>query len=185
MRTWLLLTPIALTLSLAPACSNYKESGGENDPVGMHSAAVQSTIDRFQREDPALDRFFNDAYAYAVFPEITKGAAGVGAANGEGLVYEQGQVVGWSTVTQITVGLQLGGQTFGEIVFFQDRDSFQRFKNEDLEFSANASAVAVRSGAAAQADYQEGVAVFTMPRAGLMFEASIGGQKFTFRPLDR
>ena len=104
-------------------------------------------------------------------------------ANGDGVVYERGTVVGTSAMTQITVGLQLGGQSYSEFIFFQDKAQLDHFKGGNTEFSANASAVAVTAGAAAGNDFKDGLAVFTMPHGGLMFEASIGGQKFSYKPL--
>jgi lipid-binding SYLF domain-containing protein len=119
-----------------------------------------------------------------VFPSVKKGAAGIGAARGKGVLFEGGEAVGRSTLSQGTIGAQLGGQTYREIIFFQDGHDVEQFKGGDFEFSAQASAVAATKGAAANADYDEGVAVFTMARGGLMFEASVGGQKFTYRPFD-
>ena len=175
----LMLVPVA---ALAASCSNYRDSGGESNPSAYLDDQASRTISDFRGADTTMGRFFDQAYAYAVFPKITKGGAGIGAANGEGVVYQGARVVGYATVTQVTVGAQLGGQTFSEIVFFQDATSFNNFKAGQTEFSANASAVAAKSGAGAANDYAGGVAVFTIPRAGLMAEATIGGQKFRFRP---
>ncbi|MCC5830127.1 MAG: hypothetical protein JJU36_11830 [Phycisphaeraceae bacterium] len=142
----------------------------------------EATIDRFKQKDASLERFFDNSYGYAVFPEITKGAVGVGGAHGRGVVYEDGRIVGDVSVTQGTIGFQLGGQNFSQIIFFQTADSLERLKAGNLAFSANASAVAAASGAAATANYEDGVAVFSQTIGGLMYEASIGGQKFSFTP---
>jgi lipid-binding SYLF domain-containing protein len=165
-------------------CSDYRKSEeAQTVREGREPVGSSDTASRFRAEDPTIERFFDSAYGYVVFPEITKGAAGVGAAHGDGgVVYERGVVVGSAEVTQVTIGAQLGGQSYAEIVFFENEAAMRKFKENNLEFSANASAVAASSGAAAQADYSDGVAVFTMPNGGLMFEASIGGQKFKYYP---
>lgn len=167
------------------ACSDYREVAHTVDAKTYRTQRADETVHRFLREDASMSRFFDGAYGYVVFPEITKGAAGIGAAHGQGgVVYEQGKVIGTAEVTQITLGAQLGGQDYAEIVFFESRSGLEEFKRNQVEFSANASAVAVASGAAATADYSDGVAVFTRPTGGLMFEASIGGQKFRFTPME-
>jgi lipid-binding SYLF domain-containing protein len=117
-----------------------------------------------------------------VFPTVGKGAVGVGGAYGKGVVYQQGEVVGYCDLSQGTVGLQLGGQAYREIIFFEYKEALDWFKTGNFAFSAQASAVAVNEGASADAKYDRGVAVFTMTKGGLMFEASIGGQKFGYQP---
>ncbi len=184
---------LSLVVALAVAagvsgCSDYRENASGSEPSQTADAFPNDsggTIERFRTRDPSLAKFFDTAYGYVVFPKIAKGAAGVGAANGSGEVFEQGTLVGTSEVTQVTLGFQLGGQTYSQIVFFQDKSYMDVFKDGNLEFAANASAIAVESGAGATNDFNKGVAVFTMPRGGLMFEASIGGQKFSFSPLKR
>lgn len=181
-RPVLIATACAAAALLA-ACSDYRQTSGSEDAQEWRDNQSDHTVARFREQDHTLQRFFDTAHGYAVFPEITKGAAGIGAAHGEGgVVYEQGRRIGSAEVTQVTIGAQLGGQSYSEIVFFQDAAAMEKFKSNNLEFSANASAVAASSGAAATADYADGVAVFTMPTGGLMFEASIGGQKFRFYP---
>lgn len=178
---------VATLLALIPlagsACSNYREGGGDQTATMSLQSQADASITEIKQRDPSIQKFFDNAYGYAVFPKIAKGAAGVGAANGEGVVFEQGVAVGTSEMTQVTLGLQLGGQTYSEFIFFQDKAHLDVFKTGNTEFAANASAVAVKSGAAASNDFNNGMAVFTMPRAGLMFEASIGGQKFSYRPI--
>ena len=142
--------------------------------------SVNATINRFERVDPGLKSTLDNAYGYAVFPEVGKGGLIVGGAYGKGRVIEQGRMVGYADLTQATVGAQAGGETFAEIISFQDRNALERFKANQLAFSANASAVAIKAGKAAAARYDNGVAVFTMPNGGLMLEASVGGQKFTY-----
>ena len=134
-----------------------------------------------QRNDPSLTRFVHDAAGYAVFPSVGKGAIGVGGAYGKGDLYENGIVVGYCDLTQGTIGLQLGGQSYSEIICFDNQEAVNRFKNGDFAFDAQASAVALKSGAGANAKFANGVAVFTMDEAGLMYEASVGGQKFGYQ----
>lgn len=142
------------------------------------------TISEFKEQDPSLEEWFRDSYGYAVFPRVSKGAAGIGGAHGDGLLFVQGDPVGTASLSQATVGLQLGGQAYRELIFFRNKEAVDRFKRGDLEFSAQASAVAASSGAAANADYDKGVAVFTTTIGGLMYEASIGGQSFDYKAFE-
>jgi lipid-binding SYLF domain-containing protein len=147
-------------------------------------------------------KFFGNAYGYAVFPTIGKGGIGIGGAHGSGRVYQKGAYVGDTSMTQLTIGLQLGGQAYSQIIFFQDKRAFDSFTSGNFEFGAQATAVAIKSSAGAQATtggtsagasstgaadhastagkYQSGMAVFTVAKGGLMYEASIGGQKFSY-----
>jgi lipid-binding SYLF domain-containing protein len=143
----------------------------------------EATIDTFRQTDPAIERFFNESHGYAVFPNIGKGAVAVGGAYGRGVVYEQGRMIGYADMTQGTIGFQLGGQTYRQVVFFETREAMERFKTGQFALAANASAVLARHGAATAVDYEDGVAVFTLPHGGAMFEAAVGGQRFTFQPL--
>jgi lipid-binding SYLF domain-containing protein len=150
------------------------------DPANEQRAL--DTISGFKKTDPGIDTFFNQAHGYVVFPEITKGAIGIGGAAGDGTVFERGTAIGSSSMTQVTIGLQLGGQTYSEVIFFKDKAALDNFKRGDYEVAAGASAVALKEGMSKTADYNNGVAIFTMGTGGLMFEASIGGQKFNFEP---
>jgi lipid-binding SYLF domain-containing protein len=126
--------------------------------------------------------FFEKAYGYAVFPTVAKAGMGIGGAYGKGKVYEKGTLIGTSSLTQLTIGFQLGGQAYSEIIFFKDKKALDDFKSGNFELGAQASAVAVTAGASADADYDKGVAIFTQAKGGLMYEASVGGQKFSFKP---
>jgi len=150
------------------------------DPANEKLA--HDAIAEFKKADPGIQTFFDEAHGYAVFPEITKGAIGIGGAQGDGTVFEEGSSVGSSTMTQVTIGLQLGGQTYREIIFFKDKAALDSFKSGNYEVAAGASAIALKEGASKTGDYDRGVAIFTMGTGGLMFEASIGGQKFSFEP---
>ncbi|HTH62575.1 MAG TPA: YSC84-related protein [Paraburkholderia sp.] len=142
------------------------------------------------------------AYGYAVFPTVGKGGAGIGGAHGKGRVYEKGKHIGDTTMTQLTVGLQLGGQVYSELIVFENEQSLKQFTEGNFEFGADANAIAITAAAGAKAGttgtsanvsagkkdaktaggYRKGVAVFTVAKGGLMYEASIGGQKFSYKP---
>ena len=146
--------------------------------------------------------FFDNAYGYAVFPTIGKGGLGIGAARGSGRVFVAGNPVGDTTMTQLSIGFQAGGQAYSQIIFFEDERAFRDFSSGNFEFGANASAVAITAGASATAGstgasagasggqhdattaatgYYRGMAIFTIAKGGLMYEASISGQKFSYR----
>lgn len=154
-----------------------------------------SSIETFKKS-PQVNAFFSDAYGYAVFPTIGKGGIGIGGAYGTGQVYKQGKKTGTTSMIQATIGFQLGGQAFSEIIFLQDERAYKKFTSEGFEFGAQASAVAITVGVQAQAGtsgvaagagrgkqhgtYTNGIATFTYAKGGLMYEAAVGGQKFSF-----
>ena len=146
-------------------------------------AESQQALADFTKADPGLQKFFDDSAGYAVFPNVGKGGLIVGGAHGKGLVYEKTNVIGQATMTQASIGAQVGGQTFAQIIFFETPAALNDFKSGKFELSAEASAVAIKEGASAAAKYKEGVAVFTLPKKGLMAQASVGGQKFKFEPI--
>lgn len=135
---------------------------------------------RFLEKDPDLQRWLDNAYGYAVFPEINKGGLGVGGAFGHGIVYEQGALIGRASVSQATIGAQIGVQAFSQVIFFKDEPALRTFQRGNFEFSAQATAVAAASGVASTTNYEGGVAVFISTRSGLMAEATVGGQKFSY-----
>ena len=134
----------------------------------------------FIKADPKMADLFSKAYGYVIFPNVGKGAIGVGGAAGNGIAYEKGTQVGTAKMTQLSIGFQGGGQAYREVIFFEKKAGLDRFKQNKLEFTAQVSAVAVKSGASANAKYVDGVMVFTMQKGGLMYEAAVGGQKFKF-----
>lgn len=144
---------------------------------------AQSAILEIQKTDPGIMKFFDGAAGYAVFPKVGKGGIGVGGAYGKGLVIVGEKAVGRTALSQVTVGLQLGGQAYSQFIFFKDDTALKNFQRGNFEMGAQASAVAVTLGASADADYDQGVAVFTLVSGGLMAEATISGQKFTYEPL--
>lgn len=182
------LLALALLLSTAAQADTYSET------VSSFRGATET------------GSFFDDAYAYVVFPTIGKAGIGIGGAHGSGRVYVGGEYVGDTMMTQLTVGFQLGVQAYSQMIFLQDQRSFESFSSGNFEFSAQGSAVALTAGVSAEANtgggasagasggrndatvthkgYRKGMAVFTIARGGLMAEASLGGQKFSYTPLD-
>jgi lipid-binding SYLF domain-containing protein len=141
---------------------------------------AQAAIARMKATDPSFEETLDRSYAYAMFPSVGKGGWWIGAAYGRGVVYEQGRHTGYADLSQGTIGFQLGGQSYAELLAFESEGAFERFKAGQLELAAQASAVALKAGAAAATNFKNGVAIFTQTNAGLMYEASIGGQKFSF-----
>ena len=138
----------------------------------------QEAIAEIKKTNDKITKYFNTAYGYAVFPAIGKGGLGVGGATGNGTIYKGGAVVGDCKMTQLSVGFQAGGQAYSEVIFFKDADAFNRFTGDKFEFAAQASAVDVTAGASFDVDYRDGLLIFTHAKGGLMYEASVGGQKF-------
>ncbi len=182
MRTvvWTCTWVVAGALLLSGCSTAPKSSEGKAELTAKSENAVAAA----KKTDPGLQKFFDTAAGYAVFPSVGKGGVGVGAAYGRGEVFERGgKLIGYTTLTQASIGLQLGGQTYTELIFFEDKAALDRFKAGNFTFAAQVSAVALKSGASANAKYASGVAVFTMGETGLMYEASVGGQKFTYEPV--
>jgi lipid-binding SYLF domain-containing protein len=146
-------------------------------------AQVNEAVAAFKAKDADIQRFFDTSYGYAVLPKIFKGALWVGGAHGQGEVYTQGAMVGYTSLTQASIGFSFGGGYFSEIIFFKDKEDLEKFKAKEYAFDAQVTAVAANAGAAAKADYKAGLAVFFMAEKGLMVDASVGGQKFTYESL--
>lgn len=183
MRTATLVCLLAAAGALVLAgCSTTPRTAEKQAQLTSNS---ETAIQLAKKTDPGLQKFFDTAAGYAVFPSVGKGAIGVGGAYGRGELFEGGQPVGYCTLTQASIGLALGGQKYTELIFFETKPALDRFKSGNFAFAAQASAVALKSGTSANAKYSEGVAVFTMGEAGLMYEASIGGQKFNYQPMSQ
>jgi lipid-binding SYLF domain-containing protein len=173
-------TFVAAGALLLTGCSTAPRSeAGQAQLTSKSENAIQMA----RKADPGLQKFFDTATGYAVFPSVGKGAVGVGGAYGRGELYEGGKLAGYCTLTQASIGLALGGQAYTELIFFENQTALVRFKSGNYAFAAQASAVALKSGVSANAKYTDGVAVFTMGEAGLMYEASVGGQKFNYQPI--
>jgi lipid-binding SYLF domain-containing protein len=144
-------------------------------------AEATSRWQQMNAEDPALGTLVKRSHGYALFPNVGKGGLVVGGAYGRGVVYERGQHIGYSDVTQGSVGLQAGGQSFSELLVFENKAALDRFKEGRLGFAADASAVVLKSGVATNTNFVDGVAVVVQPIGGVMVEAAIGGQQFTYQ----
>ncbi len=134
----------------------------------------------FIQTDPSMATLFESSYGYVIFPKIGKGGLIVGGSGGDGILYEKGKAAGMVKTGQITVGAQIGGQAYREVIFFENQDALDRMKASKTEFSSQISAVAVKSGVSKNAKYTDGVSVFTQDLGGLMAEATVGGQKFKY-----
>lgn len=134
------------------------------------------------KADEGLESFFDESAGYVLFPNVGKGGFIVGASAGNGVVYEGGSKVGMADLKKLNIGFQAGGQAIIEVIFFETKEDLRDFKEGNFSFAAEASAVAVKSGLAFNAKYKDGVAVFALPKAGLMADASVGGQKFSYHP---
>ena len=184
LRTYLFCLLLALPFGNAMADEDYS-----------------STIKIFQEAGESAS-FFNNSYGYAVFPTIGKGGIGIGGAYGKGRVYAGGAWKGDTSMSQLSVGFQFGGQAYSQIIFFEDKRAYDEFTSGNFEFSADASAVAITAGASASAGstgsaagasagkkdattvgaYHKGMATFTVAKGGLMYEAVVAGQKFSYKP---
>ena len=168
-----------LTAGLLVSCSTApvtQESRNE-----LHEKAT-ATMREMKQENPEVEALASKGTGYAVFPEVTKGGLVFGGAYGRGVVYERGQPIGYADMRQGSFGLQIGGQTYSELIVFETKAALERFQHGRLDFAADAYAVIVKTGAAANARFVDGVAVIVRPITGAMAEASVGGQQVTFVP---
>ena len=161
---------ITILFLLAISLNSY----AQKDVSDKSALAMQEIKDTNKN----INKYFTSAYGYAIFPSIGKGGLGVGGAAGNGTIYKGGAIVGDCKMSQLTIGFQAGGQAYSEVIFFQDKESFDRFTANKFEFSAQATAVAITAGASFDVGYRDGISVFTHAKGGLMYEASVGGQKF-------
>ena len=166
-----------LLMSILFASLTIQGFGQQNDV-----SESKTTISDFKTTDDGISKFFSSAYGYVVFPGIGKGGLGVGGAGGKGTVFKGGAAVADAKMSQVTIGLQAGGQKYAEVIFFENAAAYERFVGDNFEFAAQVSAVALKAGVSADAEYRDGMLVFTQAIGGLMYEASVGGQKFKVEP---
>jgi lipid-binding SYLF domain-containing protein len=152
------------------------------DEADEYHANSQEAISEFKENDPSIQRFFDASSGYLVIPTVGKAGFGIGGARGKGILYENGAITAIVTLTQLSFGFQWGGQAYSEFIFFEDDATLTNFKRGNYELGAQASAVAITAGASADADFNGGMAIFTQAKGGLMYEASVGGQKFKVEP---
>lgn len=172
-----ILAAMALAATLPVVAGEWQPD--VNDKLELD---VQKAILAIKKADPGIETFFENAAGYAVFPGVGKGGFVIGAAYGKGLVIADGRTDGYTSIFQGSVGLQIGGQKYSQFIFFRDETALGHFRRGNFEFGAQASAVAITAGASADAAYDSGVAVFTHTVGGLMADASVGGQRFSFTP---
>jgi lipid-binding SYLF domain-containing protein len=174
--------PILFSMILAAVSMPRISMAQENSQERIIDDSKEAK-ESFKKADPSMESLFKNSAGYAIFPNVGKGGVGVGAAAGKGTVYQKGVPVGTAEMIQATVGAQVGGQAYREIIFFENQDALDRFMDNKIEFSGQVSAIAVKSGASADARYRDNVVVFSQEKGGLMVEASLGGQKFTYKAL--
>ncbi len=173
-------TPVVL-IALCMFLTSLAAQAWEPDNNNKLELSVAQALIKAKDKDPSMAKWFESAYAYAVFPKVGKGGIGIGGAHGKGLVIHEDKTVGKTSLSQLTIGFQLGGQVYSEYIMFRDKTAFDHFRRGNFEMGAQVSAVALTVGASADANYDKGVAVFTIAEGGLMYEASIGGQKFKYK----
>ena len=169
--TLLMVTGLAMPLSLL---AQDKDAKLMDDSKNAKASFIKT--------DSLMHNIFESSPGYVIFPNVGKGAIGVGGAAGNGILYEGGKAIGRASMKQVNVGFQFGGKAYREVIFFENQAALDRFKQNKFEFDAQASAVAATVGASANVKYRNGVMVFTQEKGGLMYEASVGGQKFDYSP---
>jgi lipid-binding SYLF domain-containing protein len=176
---------VASEQGMATQSKNRKqEKQSTQEPTAQQlEKRVEATLKRLEAKDPGLRKLLKKAYGYAVFPSVGKAALVVGGSYGRGAAFEKGKMIGYATISQMTIGVQVGGDTFTEILVFNDKDSLKRFKQGRMAFAANASAVLVKAAAAGTNNFK-GVTALAYSSGGMLLELSLGGQKFKFKPLD-
>jgi len=178
---------IVLLLAGSYVYAQKNVGGWDPDKPEKPSKAEQEEIDyseaiqAFKKKVTGIEKFFGDAYGYALYPSVGKGALIVGGAHGNGRVYVNDKIIGTSELIQASIGFQIGGEAFREIVFFKDKNALDIFKEGKLKFSGKVSAVAATAGVSVELAYNDGVAVFTLTKGGLMADVSVGGQSFKFK----
>jgi len=180
-RSWMLAAIGVAGLMLV--ASGYARA--EDQKTKETISEAKNTIATFKKADSGLSTFFESSAGYVVFPSVGKGGFIVGGAGGKGILFEGGLPVGGAKISQVTVGAQVGGQRYAEVIFFENPAAVAKFKKGDFSLAAQVSAVAAAEGASSNAKYSNGVAVFTVAENGLMAEASVGGQKLKFVPFSK
>ncbi len=172
------LKSIAVVAALLVCFGSFAQKNKDKKIIEDAKKAKKELI----AKDAGLKKFFESSTGYVIFPNVGEGGFILGGASGNGVVYENGRKVGMANMKKIDVGLQAGGQALTEVIFFETEDALNEFKTSEYTFSGDLSAVAVKSGVSKNANYNDGVIVFALPKAGLMADASVGGQKFEYVP---
>lgn len=172
LKTFMAVCLLFITLGVTAQNDKDKE-------VMAHADKAKAAL---LEKDQGLEKFFDSASGYVIFPTIGKGALVIGGAMGNGVVYENGNAIGMANIKKLSVGLQAGGQALTEVIFFETDEALEKFKEGNFEFAAQVSAVVADKGVSEDANYSDNVIVFAMPKAGLMADTSVGGQKFEYHP---
>ena len=176
-KVWIATLWLVIALGSSAAIAKWNP-----DEAKEYDEKAQVALTAFKESDPKVQRFIDASSGYVVIPTVGKGGFGIGGARGKGVLYENGAVTAVVTLTQLSFGFQWGGQAYSEFIFFEDAATLDSFKRGNFELNAQASAVAVKAGASADAAFNGGMAIFTQAKGGLMYEAAIGGQKFKVEP---
>ncbi len=170
---------IGLIGVLAIGCATAPKTSQERKNL---VAQAQAALDQMTMGHEDLNQTLQTSYGYAIFPSVGAGGLVVGGSHGQGVVYEHGSLIGYGSISSVSAGAQAGGETYSELIAFQDKDALNRMLNNKLSLTATASAVALKPGVAAKAQFQDGLAVFVQPTGGAMVDVSVGGQKFSYVP---
>ena len=179
MRLILLACALSGAMACLSSCATVPETAAERDQLVSDSEATAS---KFRSEDPRTRSFFDNAYGHVVFPKITQGGVGIAGAYGRGVVYQGGRMVGYASMTQGTIGAQIGGMAWSEILFFENRWAFDKFKSNQFAASANASFAGPKQGGTNTLNYADGVMIFTLDTRGFAVTAAVGAQQFEYEP---
>ena len=175
-----ILKTLTLVVTLLFCTTTFSQTKKDRKIIADAAKAKTTLI----KTEKGLEPFFENSAGYVIFPNVGKGGFVIGAASGNGAVYEKGELIGMANLKKLNIGFQAGGQAIIEVIFFETKTELERFKNNEFQFDAQASAVAIKSGIAFNAKYKEGVATFALPKSGLMADASVGGQKFKYRSIN-
>lgn len=170
---------LAVATGLLVGCTTAPPTQESRTALVEHATLAMQDMNRM---DPGVESLARKGYGYALFPEVVKAGAGIGGGYGQGVVYEQGQHVGYADLTLGSVGAQLGGQTFSELIVFENKAAMDRFKLSPVDFTAGVAAMILQNGASVNARFIEGIAVVVRPITGAMAEATVGGQQFKYVP---
>jgi len=171
-------TLIAVLASAAIGFTAVASAKWNPDEATEYDEKAQAALAEFKEKDPKVQKFIDASAGYVVIPTVGKAGLGIGGARGKGLLYEDGEITAFVTLTQLSFGFQAGGQAYSEFIFIEDAATLENFKRGNYELGAQASAVIVKAGASADAEFNGGMAIFTQVKGGAMYEASVGGQKF-------
>ena len=175
------LAAVALLVAATGCESNAKTDSGK---LNVLEADANATMVRAREIDPGIDLFARNAYAYAIYPKVGTGGFILSIGYGDGVVYSDGDLIATSAIKSGGLGATIGGQAYSELLFFENAAALRQFQTGNFKFGATASAVALHAGAAAETKYQSGMALFIIGQSGLMVDASVGGQSFTYNPVD-